>query len=71
MTSLISRPSSGHPLTQVKLVVLDSVTSHFRQDFKDMAHRTRVLTKMAQDMMSVAEKHGLAVRSTRVQLIRV
>jgi RAD51-like protein 2 len=47
--------------SQVKLIVVDSITFHFRQDFKDMGHRTRVLTQMAQDFMAVAEKYQLAV----------
>lgn len=46
---------------QVKLIVIDSVTFHFRQDFKDMAQRTRVLTQMAQDLMRVCEQRQLAV----------
>lgn len=48
-----------HP--EVKVIIIDSITFHFRQDFKDMAHRTRVLTQMAQDLMAVAERHALAV----------
>ncbi|MEW5299302.1 MAG: hypothetical protein WDW38_003392 [Sanguina aurantia] len=47
--------------SQVKLIVVDSVAFHFRQDFKDMAHRTRVLTQMAQDLMRVCEQRQLAV----------
>jgi hypothetical protein len=31
------------------------------QDFRDLAHRTRVLTQMAQDFMTVSERHSIAV----------
>ncbi|GAX84288.1 hypothetical protein CEUSTIGMA_g11710.t1 [Chlamydomonas eustigma] len=46
---------------EVGIIIVDSVTFHFRQDFRDLAHRTRVLTKMAQDFMAVAERHSIAV----------
>lgn len=42
-------------------MVLDSVSFHFRQDFKDMGARARVLTSMAQDLMALAERRGVAV----------
>lgn len=44
----------------MKLVVVDSITFHFRQDFRDMAQRSRLLTRMAQDVMALAERHALA-----------
>ena len=50
-----------HPA--VRLVVVDSVTFHFRHDFPDMLLRARVLSQMAQDMMQLAEGHDLAVRA--------
>ena len=46
---------------QVKLIVIDSIAFHFRQDFQDMAQRTRVLAEMAQKLMSLAEERDLAV----------
>lgn len=46
----------------VRLVVMDSITFHFRQDFgRDMALRTRVLLEMAMNLMGLAEEHQLAV----------
>ncbi|XXG75953.1 hypothetical protein AAC387_Pa08g0414 [Persea americana] len=45
----------------VKLVVIDSVTFHFRQDFEDLALRTRVLSGMALKLMKLAKKFSLAV----------
>ena len=47
---------------QVKVVILDSISFHFRQDFDDMALRTRVLGGMALKLMKLARKFGVAVR---------
>ncbi|PSC75198.1 Sodium hydrogen exchanger 7 [Micractinium conductrix] len=49
----------AHPA--VKLVVIDSVTFHFRQDFADMAARTRQLAAMAQHLMALAGERDVAV----------
>ncbi|GFH22468.1 RECA_2 domain-containing protein [Haematococcus lacustris] len=51
----------------------DSVTFHFRQDFRDMGARARALSGMAQDCMRLAERHSVAVVfinqvSTRLEL---
>ena len=46
---------------QIKLVVVDSVTFHFRQDVTDMGQRTRRLAAMAQQLMQAAEAHDTAV----------
>lgn len=48
-----------HP--DVRLVVVDSISIHFRQGFDDMSYRTRLLNQMAQDMMAIAETNNLAV----------
>ncbi|KAK3411697.1 hypothetical protein EUGRSUZ_I00435 [Eucalyptus grandis] len=45
----------------VKIVVVDSITFHFRQDFEDMALRTRLLSGMALKLMKLAKKFCLAV----------
>ncbi|KAI7742884.1 hypothetical protein M8C21_019740 [Ambrosia artemisiifolia] len=45
----------------VKVVIIDSITFHFRQDFDDMALRTRVLGGMALNLMKLARKFGVAV----------
>ncbi|CAO2835093.1 unnamed protein product [Amaranthus hypochondriacus] len=45
----------------VKLVVIDSITFYFRQDFEDMALRTRLLGEMALKLMKLAQKFNLAV----------
>lgn len=48
---------------QVKVVIIDSITFHFRQDFDDLALRTRVLSGMALKLMKVAKTFSLAVRN--------
>jgi len=48
-----------HP--QIRLVVVDSVAFHFRQEFKDMALRTRLLNGMAQLFLRLATQQELAV----------
>ena len=45
----------------IRLVVIDSVAFHFRQDFRDMALRTTILAKMTNRLMSLATANGLAV----------
>lgn len=45
----------------VKVVIIDSITFHFRQDFDDMALRTRLLGGMALKLMKLAKKFTLAV----------
>ncbi len=53
----------GYLLTrlQVRLIIIDSVTFHFRRDFEDMGMRTRMLNTMSQNLMSLAEQFNLAV----------
>lgn len=55
-------------LFQVKIVIVDSVTFHFRQDFDDMALRTRLLSGMALKLMKLAKEFSLAVRINLVSL---
>ncbi|KAL6499380.1 DNA repair protein rad51c [Orobanche hederae] len=45
----------------VKVVIIDSITFHFRQDFEDMALRTRLLSGIALKLMKLAKKFDLAV----------
>ena len=44
-----------------RLVVVDSVAFHFRQDFRDMALRTAILAKMTNRLMALATDQSLAV----------
>ncbi|CAI2175917.1 7497_t:CDS:10 [Funneliformis geosporum] len=48
-----------HP--NVKLLVIDSIAFHFRQQFDDMALRTRLLNGLAQDLNKFAQTYELAV----------
>ncbi len=43
------------------MIVIDSITFNFRQDFEDMAGRTRLLAEMGQKLGKIAEEHDLAV----------
>ena len=49
----------AHP--SARLVIVDSVTFHFRQGFADMAARTRQLARMAQSLMAIAGHRQLAI----------
>ena len=49
---------------QVKVVIVDSVTFHFRQDFEDLALRTRLLNGMALKLMNLSKTFNLAVSSS-------
>lgn len=51
----------SHCIPQVKIIVVDSITFHFRQDFDDLALRTRVLGGMSLKLMRFAKKYSLAV----------
>ena len=42
-------------------MVIDSVAFHFRHDFQDMAHRARLLARMAQDLNRLAAEKNIAV----------
>lgn len=48
-----------HP--RVRLVIMDSVTFHWRADWSDMAQRTRLLAQMAQELMQIAGRQQVAV----------
>ncbi len=47
--------------TKIKVVVVDSIAFHFRQDLNDTAARSRVLSALAQTLNQVAYEHNLAV----------
>eukprot|EP00249_Psilotum_nudum_P004207 c17750_g1_i2 orf=624-1505(-) len=46
---------------RVKIIVIDSVTFHFRHGFDDMALRTRLLGGMGQKLMRCAEMYDVAI----------
>ncbi|MQL82204.1 hypothetical protein Taro_014680 [Colocasia esculenta] len=45
----------------VKIIIIDSITFHFRQDFDDLALRTRVLSGISLKLMKLAKKYCLSV----------
>ncbi|KAH0456068.1 hypothetical protein IEQ34_013975 [Dendrobium chrysotoxum] len=45
----------------VKIVIIDSISFHFRQDFKEMVQRTIVLNEMSRQLMKLAERFAVAV----------
>lgn len=45
----------------VRLVVVDSIAFHFRQEYTDFARRTRVLNALAQQLLELAERRAVAV----------
>ncbi|CAN6465315.1 unnamed protein product [Victoria cruziana] len=45
----------------VRIIVIDSITFHFRQQFDDLALRTRILGSMVLKLMKIANKYKLAV----------
>ncbi len=47
----------------IKLIVIDSISFHFRHDIDDMGLRTRLLNSMAQSLMALAFHHSVAVCS--------
>lgn len=47
--------------TKIKLIVIDSIAFHFRQDLDDTVSRSRVLSSLAQTLNQVAFEHNLAV----------
>lgn len=48
-----------HP--EVVLIVVDSISFHFRQDFQDMALRTRLLQGLGTKLMEIASTFEVAV----------
>lgn len=46
---------------EVKLVIIDSITFHFRHGFEDMSLRTRLLGSMGQKLMRLAELNEVAI----------
>jgi len=59
----------SHPL--VRLVVIDSMSFHFRHDFTDYMMRTRVLNNASQSLLNLASKHRLAVFLTNQMTTKV
>ncbi|KAI5614340.1 DNA repair protein RAD51-like 3 isoform X1, partial [Silurus asotus] len=58
-----------HP--QVRLVLIDSVASPFRQDLQDLSQRTRLLHGLAQHLTHLSAQHGAAVVLTNQMTTKV
>ncbi|KAM9343924.1 DNA repair protein RAD51 homolog 3 [Pholidichthys leucotaenia] len=48
----------------IRLLVIDSVTFPFRQQFDDLSQRTRLLNSLGQQLISMATSHHIAVMIT-------
>ncbi|CAI5938016.1 unnamed protein product [Closterium sp. NIES-64] len=57
----VSQGRSAVGRWHVKLVVIDSVTFHFRHGFTDMGLRSRLLASMARELLAIADEHNVAV----------
>uniref|UniRef100_A0AAQ4QQ84 DNA repair protein RAD51 homolog 3 n=1 Tax=Gasterosteus aculeatus aculeatus TaxID=481459 RepID=A0AAQ4QQ84_GASAC len=60
---------SNHP--KVRLLVIDSVAFPFRQHFDDLSQRTRLLNGLAQQLISMATSHKIAVLMTNQMTTRL
>ncbi|XP_063809969.1 DNA repair protein RAD51 homolog 3 isoform X2 [Pseudophryne corroboree] len=58
-----------HP--KIKLVIIDSIAFPFRHDFEDLSLRTRLLNTLAQQLISIAYCHKLAVILTNQMTTRI
>lgn len=59
-----------HAACKIKLIVIDSISFHFRRDFNDMGKRSRVLSEMASCLHALARKYKLAVVMTNQMTTR-
>lgn len=60
---------SDHP--RVRLLVIDSVASPFRPLFDELLQRTRLLSGLTQQLLSIATSHDIAVVITNQMTTRV
>lgn len=47
-------------INPIRLIVIDSIAYHFRNDFEDLALRTRVLSGLVQDLLNLSNRYELA-----------
>ncbi|XP_053131078.1 DNA repair protein RAD51 homolog 3 isoform X2 [Hemicordylus capensis] len=71
LAQLYLLPSFLSEHSKVRLVVLDSVAFPFRHGFEDFSLRTRLLNGMAQQLISIANSHTLAVVLTNQMTTRI
>lgn len=59
VTELLPSFVASHP--NVKVIIIDSIAFHFRNDFDDMGLRTRRLAQISQQLMNLAHSKDIAV----------
>ncbi|XP_034608158.1 DNA repair protein RAD51 homolog 3 isoform X1 [Trachemys scripta elegans] len=57
--------------SKVRLVIVDGIAFPFRHDFEDLSLRTRLLNGLAQQLISIANGHKLAVVLTNQMTTRI
>ncbi|KAM5274688.1 DNA repair protein RAD51 homolog 3 [Ctenodactylus gundi] len=57
--------------SQVRLIIIDGIAFPFRHDLDDLSLRTRLLNGLAQQMISLANNHRLAVILTNQMTTRI
>lgn len=57
--------------SKIKLVIIDSIAFPFRHSFDDLSLRTRLLNMVAQQLISIATQHKLAVVITNQMTTRI
>lgn len=57
--------------SKVRLVIVDGIAFPFRHDFEDLSLRTRLLNGLAQQLISIANAHKLAVVLTNQMTTRI
>uniref|UniRef100_A0A8C5LTF9 DNA repair protein RAD51 homolog 3 n=1 Tax=Leptobrachium leishanense TaxID=445787 RepID=A0A8C5LTF9_9ANUR len=57
--------------SRVKLIIVDSVAFPFRHAFEDLSLRTRLLNTLAQQMISMAKEHDLAIIMTNQMTTKI
>lgn len=59
VTEMLPSFVATHP--RVKIIIIDSIAFHFRNDFEDMGLRTRRLAQMSQQLMNLAHSKDIAI----------
>ncbi|XP_075051171.1 DNA repair protein RAD51 homolog 3 isoform X2 [Mixophyes fleayi] len=57
--------------SKIKLIIIDSIAFPFRHDFEDLSLRTRLLNTLAQQLISIANYHKLAMILTNQMTTRI
>jgi len=71
LATILSLPKILSRHSSIRLVVIDSIAFHFRQDFENMALRTRLLNSISQTLNSMASKNNLSIVTTNQMTTKV